>query len=88
MNIKPLGDNVLVEPQETKKKTKQGIYLPDTANEETPQEGKVIAIGENKEIKIKKGQVVIYKRYGGTDIKINNRNYIILKNEDILAIVG
>ncbi|HAI73827.1 MAG TPA: co-chaperone GroES [Candidatus Moranbacteria bacterium] len=86
-NVKPLGDNVLVEPQEAKKKTEQGIYLPDDASGETPQEGKIIAIGDSKEIKVKKGQTVIFKRYGGTDIKINDKKYIILKNEDILAIV-
>ncbi len=86
-NVKPLGDNVMVEPQEAKKKTEQGIYLPDDASKETPQEGKVIAVGDDKEIKVKKGQIVIYKKYGGTDIKINDKNYIILKNEDILAVV-
>lgn len=86
-NIKPLGDNVLVEPQEAKKKTAQGIYLPDAASGETPQEGRVIATGDSQEIKVKKGQLVIYKHYGGTDIKFNDKKYIILKNEDILAII-
>ena len=86
-NVKPLGDNVLVEIQEAKKKTDQGIYLPDTADRETPQEGKIVAIGDSKEIKVKKNQIVIFKQYGGTDIKINGKKFIILKNEDILAIV-
>jgi chaperonin GroES len=86
-NIKPLGDNVLVEMQEAKKKTEMGIYLPDTATGETPQEGKVVAIGDSKDIKVKKGQTIIFKRYGGTDVKINDKNCILLKNEDILAIV-
>ncbi|MEK7598270.1 MAG: co-chaperone GroES [Patescibacteria group bacterium] len=86
-SIEPLDDNVLIEPQEAKKKTAQGIYLPDAASGETPQEGKVIATGDNLEIKVKKGQTVIYKRYGGTDIKVSDKKYVILKNEDILAIV-
>lgn len=86
-NIRPLGDNVLVEPQEAKKKTEQGIYLPESASGETPQEGKVVAIGDSEEIKVKKGQVVVFKRYGGTDIKSDDRKYVILKNEDILAVV-
>ena len=86
-NIKPLGDNVMVELQKNKKKTEQGIYLPDTVAEETPQEGKVIAVGDSKEIKVKKGQAVIFKQYGGTNIKNNDKEYIILKNEDILAII-
>lgn len=86
-NVKPLGDNVLIEPQETKKKTAQGIYLPETSSGETPQEGKIIAIGDSKEIKVKKGKTVIFRRYSGTDIKIDDKKYIILKNEDILAVV-
>jgi chaperonin GroES len=85
--IKPLGDNVLVEPLESKKKTAQGIYLPETSSEETPQEGKVIAVGVSEKIKVKKGQIVIYRRYSGTDIEIGGQKYFILKNEDILAVV-
>lgn len=86
-NIKPLGENVLIEPQEVKKKTEQGIYLPETSSGENPQEGKVIAIGEDEKIKVKKGQMVIFRRYGGADIKINDKKYLLLKNEDILAII-
>jgi chaperonin GroES len=85
--VRPLGDNVLIEPQEAKKKTAQGIYLPESTSGETPQEGKVIAVGESEEIAVKKGQTVIFKRYGGTDVKLGEKKYIILKNEDILAVV-
>ncbi len=85
--VQPLGDNVLIEPQESKKKTEGGIYLPDTGSEETPQEGKVIAAGDHKNIKVKKGQEVIYRKYAGTDIKIDGRKYILVKNEDILAVI-
>lgn len=87
-NIKPLGENVLVEPLKAdKKKTETGIYLPENAAEEKPQEGKVIAIGESKEIKVKKGQTVVYNRYGGTEVKIGEKEYLIVKNEDILAVI-
>ena len=85
--IRPLGENVLVEPQEAKKKTAQGIYLPESTSAEAPQEGKVIAIGDDKEIGVKKGQTVIFRRYGGTEIKVGEKKYVILKNEDILAVV-
>lgn len=88
-NIKPLGENVLIEPLKAdKKKTDTGIYLPESASEEKPQEGKVIAVGDDKKIKVKKGQKVIYNRYGGTEVKIGEQEYLIIKNEDILAVVG
>lgn len=86
-SVKPLGENVLIELQEAKKKTELGIYLPETASGETPQEGKVIAVGDDKDIKVKKGQIVIYRRYSGTDIELNDKKYVLIKNEDILAIV-
>lgn len=85
--IKPLSDNVLIGPIEAKKQTAQGIYLPANAENETPQEGKVIAIGESEKIKAKKGQLVIFRRFSGTEIKIENRKFLILKNEDILAVI-
>jgi chaperonin GroES len=86
--IMPLGENVLIEFQVEKKKTDFGIYLPETSSKETPQEGKIVAIGESKDIKVKKGQVVIFRPYSGTDIKLDGKKYMILKNEDILAVVG
>lgn len=86
-SVKPLGENVLIELQEAKKKTELGIYLPETASGETPQEGKVIAVGDDKDIKVKKGQIVIYRRYSGTDIELNDKKYVLIKNEDILAVV-
>ena len=87
IQIKPLGENVLVEPMEAKKKTAQGIYLPESSSQEAPQEGRVVAVGDSKEIMVKKGQTVIYRRYGGTEIKKGEKKYVILKNEDILAVV-
>jgi len=86
-NVKPLGENVLIETQETKTKTATGIYLPESSEKETPKEGKIVAIGDDKEIKVKKGQVVIFRQYSGTDVKINDKKYILIKNEDILAVI-
>lgn len=85
--VKPLGDNILVQPEKADKKTSAGIFLPETASEDKPQEGKVIAVGENKDIKVKKNQRVIYRRYSGTEIKIEGEDYLIVKNEDVLAVV-
>jgi len=86
-NVKPLGENVLIETQEMKNKTATGIYLPESNEKETPKEGRVVAIGDAKEIEVKKGQTVIFRQYSGTDVKINGKKYILIKNEDILAIV-
>ncbi|MFH0929988.1 MAG: co-chaperone GroES [Candidatus Moraniibacteriota bacterium] len=85
-NIQPLGENVLIEPMEVDTKTASGIVLPDASGEK-PQEGKVIATGEDKKIKVKPGQKVIYSKYSGNEIKVKNKEYLLVKNEDILAIV-
>lgn len=84
--IQPLGENVLVEPAKSDTKTASGIVLPDTS-EEKPQEGVVIAAGDDKKIKVKPGQKVIYSKYSGNEIKIGEKEYLLVKNEDILAIV-
>lgn len=92
--IKPIGDRVLVEPLTGEEKTAGGIYLPDTAKEK-PQEGKVVAVGTGKtldsgekvELSVKKGDKVIYSKYGGTEIKHDGKEYLILREDDILAIV-
>ncbi len=85
--ITPLGENVLIAPLEKETKTASGIYLPDTASEEKPHEGKVKAIGESDKIKVKKGQSVIYNQYSGTEVKVANKEYLIVKSEDILAVI-
>lgn len=85
-NIQPLGENVLIEPAKTDAKTASGIVLPDTS-EEKPQEGRVIAVGDDKKIKVKAGQKVIYSKYSGNEIKVGDKEYLLIKNEDILAIV-
>jgi chaperonin GroES len=90
--LQPLADRVLVKPIEKEEKTKSGIYLPDTAKEK-PQEGKVLAVGPGKisedgkriAMDLKVGDTVIYAKYGGTEIKIDDEELIILRESDILA---
>lgn len=85
--IQPLGANLLVKIIKKDAKTKSGLVLPESAKEDRPQEGKVMAVGESKEIKVKKGQAVIFAKYSGTEIKVDGEEYLILKNEDILAVI-
>jgi chaperonin GroES len=90
--MQPLADRVLVKPIEKEEKTKSGIYLPDTAKEK-PQEGEVVAVGPGKvgddgkriPMELKVGDKVIYAKYGGTEIKIDDVEMIILRESDILA---
>lgn len=86
-NVRPLGDNVLVAPEKPEKKTSAGIYLPEIVSEERPQQGKVIAIGDDEKIRVKKGQTVIYTRYGGADVKVDGVDYVVVASKDILAVV-
>jgi len=94
ISIKPLGDRVLVQPLEEKETKKGGIIIPDTAKEK-PQEGKVIALGTGKlddkgkkvAFEVKKGDRVLIPKYGGTEVKIDEDTYLIMKEEDILGIV-
>ncbi len=92
MNIRPLDDRIVVEPMEAEEKTAGGIVLPDTAKEK-PQKGKVIAVGEGKllddgkraPLSVKKGDVVLYAKYGGTEIKVDSKELLILRESDVLA---
>ena len=94
INVRPLGDRVLVQPIEEKETKKGGIIIPDTAKEK-PQEGKVIALGTGKlddngkklPFEVKVGDRVLISKYGGTEIKIDGEEYQILREEDILGIV-
>ena len=94
MKIKPLGDRVLIKPSEGKETTKGGIVLPDTAKEK-PQEGEVVAVGEGRRTKegksiplsLKKGDKVLYGKYSGTEITVDGEEYLIMREEDILAII-
>ncbi|MBR4788943.1 MAG: co-chaperone GroES [Bacteroidales bacterium] len=87
--IKPLADRVLIEPQEAQTKTASGIYIPDTAKEK-PQQGKVIAAGPGKKdepMEVKVGDVVLYGKYAGTEVTVEDKKYLIVKQQDILAIL-
>lgn len=85
--IRPLGENVLIKPVKEDVKTKSGLVLPDSATGEKPQKGKVIAIGDSEKIKVKKNQNVIFAKYSGTEIELEKEEYLIIKAEDILAVV-
>lgn len=92
-SLKPLGDRVLVKPAPAEEKTKSGIVLPDSAKEK-PQEGTVVAIGSGRildngqkiPMEVKVGDKVLYSKYGGTEVKLENDDFIILQERDILAI--
>ena len=92
MAIKPMDDKVLVQPLEAEAKTAGGILLPDSAKEK-PQQGKVVAVGPGKLLDsgerakacVKKGDVVLYAKYGGTEIEHDGKEYLILKESDVLA---
>lgn len=94
MNLKPLLDNILIEPLAAEQKTASGILIPDTAKEK-PQQGKIIAVGPGRvseegktvSLNVKEGQIVLYKKWGGNDVKVDGKEMLIVKEEDILAIV-
>ncbi len=94
MKVRPLHDRVIVQRLEEEEKTKGGIIIPDTAKEK-PIEGKVVAVGAGKikkdgkkvPLEMKKGDRVLYAKYGGTEVKIDGEEYLIMKEDDILAII-
>ncbi|OGZ31905.1 MAG: co-chaperone GroES [Candidatus Portnoybacteria bacterium RIFCSPLOWO2_12_FULL_39_9] len=95
MKIQPLADRVVIEPISVEEKTKSGIILPETADKERPEQGKVIAVGlgrllkngKRKPMEVKKGDLVLFTKYGPNEVKIDNKEYLIAKEEDILAIL-
>ena len=93
MNLKPLGDRVVIKVKEEQEKTASGIVLPGTAKEK-PQEAKVVAVGSGEvvdgkkiELEVKVGDTVIYSKYSGTEVKVEGEEYLIVRQSDILAIV-
>lgn len=89
LSVKPLQDRVLVEPAPAEEKTAGGIIIPDTAKEK-PQKGKVVAIGNGKKdepITVKVGDTVLYGKYAGTEIQIEGKEYLIMRESDIYAVV-
>lgn len=87
MKVKPLADRVLVKPVKSETKTAGGIIIPDTAQEKT-QIGSVAAVGDDKEkIKVKVGDKIMHDKYAGSAIKIDGEDYLIVKSEDIIAVI-
>jgi len=95
VKIKPLSDHILIEPISREEKTKTGILLPETAEKERPEQGKVIAVGPGRKtstgkvipLEVKVGNKVLFTKYGPNEIKVDNKEYLIAKEEDILAII-
>lgn len=93
--IRPLGDRVVVKPMEREERTKGGIFLPDTASKERPMEGTVLAVGEGRRddsgklipMNVKPGDKVLFAKYSGTEFKIDDVEYLILAEKDILGII-
>ena len=86
---RPLADRVVIEPKEAETKTAAGLYIPDTAKEK-PQQGTVVAAGPGKkdeEMEVKVGDVVLYGKYSGTEVTVDDKKYLIMKQSDILAII-
>ncbi|HEY5674071.1 MAG TPA: co-chaperone GroES [Malonomonas sp.] len=95
MNIRPLQDRIIVERIEEEKTTKGGIIIPDTVSKEKPQEGKVIAAGKGKvtpegkvlPLDVKPGDLVLFGKYAGSEIKVDGVEYLIMREDDILGVV-
>ena len=96
MNIIPISDHVLIEPIKGEEKSKGGILLPQTAEKERPEQGKIIAVGPGKKdetgkiipLEVKPGDKVLFTKYGPNEIKVEDKEYLIAKEEDILAIIN
>lgn len=94
MKLRPLNDRVIVQRMESEQKTKGGIIIPDTAKEK-PQKGKVIAVGEGKPgengkripLNVKEGDIVLFSKYAGNEVTIDDQEYLIMREEDILAVI-
>ena len=86
MNIKPLGERIIVKPLKQEEKTEGGIFLPETASKEKPQQGNVIAVGPDFK-GVKKGDKVLFAKYAGAEVEIENEKYLVLGEDDVLAII-
>ncbi len=95
MKLKPLADNIVIKPKEKEEKTESGIFLPDSTGESKPESGEVVAVGPGKrdekgeriKPEVKKGDEVIFTKYGPNEIKVDDVEYLIAREDDILAIV-
>lgn len=93
-NIRPLGDRLVVEPQEQETKTKGGIFLPDTADKDKPIRGKVVAIGSGKYVdgkvqplQVKVGDNVLFGKYAGTNIKLDEKELLVMREDDVMGVL-
>ena len=95
VNIKPLADRVVVKPLDENEEMRGGLYIPDTAKEK-PQQGEVVAVGPGRvsddgnrvEMELKKGDTVLYGKYSGTEVTVGGEEYLILRETDVLAVIG
>lgn len=95
LSISPLGDRLVVHPEQREEVTSSGLVLPDTAKEK-PMEGRVVAVGpgrvldsgERQEMEVEEGQVVLFAKYAGTEVKLGSEEYLIISEKDVLAIMG
>lgn len=95
MKLKPLGNKIILESVSTEEKTKSGIIIPDTVDKEKPEQGKVLAVGPGKilengqrsQIDIKEGDTVLFSKYSPTEIKIDGKEYLVVSDEDVMAVV-
>ena len=94
LKLRPLGDRVVIEPLEQEERTESGLFIPETAKEK-PQRGKIIAIGDGRRddegnrvpMDVKVGEIILFAKYGGTEVKLDSQKLLILKETDILAVV-
>lgn len=95
MNVKPLADRVIVEPLEAAEKTAGGLYIPDNAKEK-PQKGRIVAAGPGKlsdagslmKMEVKAGDTILYGKYSGTEVVIEGKEFLIMRESDVLAVIG
>jgi chaperonin GroES len=92
--IRPLSDRIVVEPKETESKTAGGIVIPDTADKDKPMRGKVVAIGTGKYIEgkmqplqVKVGDEILFGKYAGTNIKLNEKEWLVMREEDVMGVI-
>jgi len=95
MKLKPLGNKIILEAVSQEEKTKSGIFIPETADKEKPEQGKVLAVGpgsilENgnrKQIDVKEGDIVLFSKYSPTEVKVDGKEYLVISDEDVMAVV-
>jgi len=95
MQIKPLSDHIVIEPLQQEEKTKSGIIVPETADKERPEQGKVVAVGPGKKnedgkvipLEVKAGDTVLFTKYGPNEVKVDDKEYLIAREDDILGIL-